>query len=93
MRNFTLFDNQTLDHKILVGEYGVARDNGNEALWKNHRKWPWWIASVAEAIFHLGVERNPDRVYGVAFAPLLQNINGFQWNVSLFDVWAFCYVV
>lgn len=81
MRNFTLWDDQDPNHKVLVGEYGVARDNGNEELWKNHREWPWWIASVAEGIFHLGVERNPDRVYGVAFAPLLQNIDSFQWNV------------
>ncbi|KAL0943281.1 alpha-N-arabinofuranosidase A [Colletotrichum truncatum] len=83
VRNFTLFDNYTLDHKILVGEYGVARDNGNEVLWSNHRLRPWWIASVAEAIFYIGTERNPDKVYGAAFAPLLQNINEFQWRPNM----------
>lgn len=67
---------------MLVGEYGVARDNGNEELWSNHRPRPWWIASVAEAVFWLGTERNPDKVYGSAFAPLLQHIDHYQWNVS-----------
>lgn len=81
MRNFTLFDNHNKNNKVLVGEYGVARDNGNDVLWENHRARPWWIASVAEAIFYLGVERNPDRVYGVAYAPLLQNVNSYQWAV------------
>ncbi|KAI9152320.1 Alpha-L-arabinofuranosidase A [Paramyrothecium foliicola] len=83
VRNFTLFDNQSTEHKVLVGEYGVARDNGNEKLWSNHRPRPWWIASVAEAIFYLGTERNPQKVYGTAFAPLLQNINKFQWNPNM----------
>lgn len=82
MRNFTLWDDQDINHKVLVGEYGVARDNGNEELWSNHRPRPWWIASVAEAVFWLGTERNPDKVYGSAFAPLLQHIDHYQWNVS-----------
>ncbi|CAG9997193.1 unnamed protein product, partial [Clonostachys byssicola] len=83
VRNFTLFDDQDESNKVLVGEYGVARNNGNEVLWKDHRKRPWWIASVAEAVFYLGVERNPDKVFGCAFAPLLQNIESYQWNPNL----------
>ncbi|CAG9950617.1 unnamed protein product [Clonostachys rosea f. rosea IK726] len=83
VRNFTLFDDQDESNKVLVGEYGVARNNGNEILWKDHRKRPWWIASVAEAVFYLGVERNPDKVFGCAFAPLLQNIESYQWNPNL----------
>jgi alpha-N-arabinofuranosidase len=44
---------------------------------------PWWIGSVAEGIFLLGVERNGDKVIGVTYAPLLRNLNRWQWGMTL----------
>ncbi|TLS31002.1 hypothetical protein PpBr36_02628 [Pyricularia pennisetigena] len=85
VRNFTLWDDEgtSRNHKVLVGEYGVARANGNEVLWKDHRERPWWIASVAEAVFWIGNERHPDKIYGSAFAPLLQHVDQYQWSPNL----------
>lgn len=85
MRNFTLWDDEgtSRNHKVLVGEYGVARANGNEVLWKDHLARPWWIASVAEAVFWIGNERHPDKIYGSAFAPLLQHVDQYQWSPNL----------
>lgn len=45
--------------------------------------WAYWIGSVAEAIFVLGAERNADRVWGLSYAPLLQNLNSYQWSPDL----------
>lgn len=45
--------------------------------------WAYWIGSVAEAIFILGAERNADRVWGLSYAPLLQNLNSYEWSPDL----------
>lgn len=45
--------------------------------------WAYWIGSVAEAIFVLGAERNADRVWGLSYAPLLQNLNSYEWSPDL----------
>jgi alpha-N-arabinofuranosidase len=44
-------------------------------------QWGYWIGSVAEAIYLLGAERNGDRIWGTTYAPLLQNLNNYQWAV------------
>jgi alpha-N-arabinofuranosidase len=38
---------------------------------------------VSEAVFLLGAERNADRIWGASFAPLLQNLNSYQWTPDL----------
>lgn len=45
--------------------------------------WPYWIGSVSEAIFVIGMERNADRVWGWSYAPVLQNLNSYQWSPDL----------
>lgn len=35
--------------------------------------------SIGEAAYMTGLERNSDIVFAASYAPLLQNINGFQW--------------
>jgi alpha-L-arabinofuranosidase len=45
--------------------------------------WAYWIGSVAEAIFLLGTERNAATVWGVSYAPLLQNLNSYEWSPDL----------
>ncbi|ROW10173.1 hypothetical protein VMCG_01633 [Cytospora schulzeri] len=45
--------------------------------------WPYWIGSVAEAIFAIGCERNADRVWGISYAPVLQNLNSYEWSPDL----------
>ena len=46
-------------------------------------EWPHWIGAVGEAVFLLGVERNAPKMFGVSYAPLLQNLNSYQWTVCL----------
>lgn len=43
------------------------------------------IGTVSEAVFLLGLERNsaPNKIYGASYAPLLQNLNSFEWTVGL----------
>lgn len=43
----------------------------------------YWIGSVSEAIFTIGMERNADRVWGWSYAPLLQNLNSYEWSPDL----------
>ncbi|KAK4109194.1 glycoside hydrolase family 51 protein [Canariomyces notabilis] len=76
-------DPLTRDNLTIVGEAAVTHPNGglgwNGPLGSN----PWWIGSVAEGIFLLGVERNGDKVIGVTYAPLLRNLNRWQWGMTL----------
>jgi alpha-L-arabinofuranosidase len=83
---FTRFDNENINHQILVGEFAVTQPNlkkNTDTNWSlPFKEYPFWIGAVAEAIFYLGCERNTDKVMGVAYAPLLQNVNNIQWKVS-----------
>lgn len=38
---------------------------------------------MSEAIFVIGMERNADRVWGWSYAPLLQNLNSWEWTPDL----------
>lgn len=38
---------------------------------------------MAEAIFAIGCERNADRVWGMSYAPVLQNLNSYEWSPDL----------
>jgi len=50
-------------------------------------QYPIWVGAVGEAIYTLGAERNGDIVIGASYAPGFQNLNDFQWAVSLLDIW------
>jgi alpha-N-arabinofuranosidase len=49
-------------------------------------QYPIWIGAVGEAIYTLGAERNGDIVIGASYAPGFQNLNNFQWGVSLLNL-------
>ena len=44
---------------------------------------PWWIGTVGEAASMIGYERNGDRVPGTYYAPILRNMNRWQWSVTM----------
>lgn len=46
-------------------------------------EYTYWIGAISEAVFLLGAERNSDKIFGSSFAPLLQNLNSFQWTVRV----------
>ena len=85
---FNFFDNFTSEHKTLIGEYATVQpNNGTDGAGVDfdipRSLFPFWIGTVAEAVFLLGAERNADKIIGAAYAPLLQNLNSYQWAPDL----------
>ncbi|MGZ5234283.1 MAG: alpha-L-arabinofuranosidase A [Burkholderiales bacterium] len=61
--------------KVFAGEYaaqtaGMTREG-------NHNN---WAAAIAEAAFMTGLERNGDVVTMASYAPLMVNVNAWQWR-------------
>jgi len=79
---FGRFDN---DIGHIVGEVAATHVNGaTPPRWDGKLyKYPWWIGAVGEAISLLGYERNSDRIPGTFYAPVLKNVNRFQWPITL----------
>ena len=61
--------------KVFAGEYACHG--------KNKHKWNHYEASILEAAFMTGMERNADVVYMTAYAPLFAHVNGWQWRPDL----------
>jgi alpha-L-arabinofuranosidase len=61
--------------KVFAGEYACHG--------KNNHKWNHYEASILEAGFMTGMERNADVVYMTAYAPLFAHIEGWQWRPDL----------
>ena len=60
--------------KVFAGEY---------ACHGNGKKWNHFEASLLEAAFLTGVERNADMVEMATYAPLLAHVEGWQWRPDL----------
>lgn len=60
--------------KVFAGEY---------ACHGNGKKWNHFEASLLEAAFLTGVERNADVVEMATYAPLLAHVEGWQWRPDL----------
>lgn len=60
--------------KVFAGEY---------ACHGKGKKWNHFEASLLEAAFLTGVERNADVVYMATYAPLLAHVEGWQWRPDL----------
>lgn len=60
--------------KVFAGEY---------ACHGKGKKWNHFHASLLEAAFLTGVERNADIVYMATYAPLLAHVEGWQWRPDL----------
>ncbi|RDW71257.1 hypothetical protein BP6252_07820 [Coleophoma cylindrospora] len=85
---FGFFDNYPVSHPTLVGEYATIQYNDGNlahgANWTSPKApLPFWIGSVAEAIFTLGIERNQDKIIGASYAPMMQNMNSFEWTPDM----------
>lgn len=61
--------------KVFAGEYACHG--------KNKHKWNHYEASILEAAFMTGMERNADVVSMTAYAPLFAHIEGWQWRPDL----------
>lgn len=53
----------------MIGEIAAVQHNGAEIDWSNRQfsLYPWWIGSVAEAVFLLGAERNAHKILGTTY--------------------------
>ncbi|KAH8882695.1 glycoside hydrolase family 51 protein [Thozetella sp. PMI_491] len=84
---FGMFDNWALETPIMVGEFAAVQNNTGKLEgtdWSAPRtEFPYWIGAVAEAVFLLGTERNSAKLWGVSYAPLLQNLDSYEWTPDL----------
>lgn len=67
---FNMFDSFAPEHPILLGEIAATSPlNGEDIDWNDTHfsLYPWWIGTVAEAVFLIGAERNADRVIGSTY--------------------------
>ncbi|GIJ98194.1 hypothetical protein Aspvir_000309 [Aspergillus viridinutans] len=82
VKSFGFFDNMSEDHPILLGEIAAVQYNGGTIDWGNRQfsLYPWWIGSVAEAVFLLGAERNANKIIGTTYAPMLMNLDNYEWS-------------
>ncbi|CAG9979632.1 unnamed protein product [Clonostachys byssicola] len=77
---FDLFDN---DSGHIVGEVAATHPNGGTGWNGNLMPFPWWIGTVGEAVSLIGYERNADRIPATFYAPVLRNMNRWQWAVTI----------
>ncbi|KAK4861878.1 hypothetical protein LT330_003913 [Penicillium expansum] len=83
---FNMFDSFTREHPILLGEIAATSPlNGQNIDWSDTHfsLYPWWIGSVAEAVFLIGAERNADKIIGTTYAPFLMNLDSYQWSPTI----------
>ncbi|KAF2465170.1 glycoside hydrolase [Lindgomyces ingoldianus] len=82
---FDKFDNLTPDNLTLVGEFAAVHPNGGIDWAGQLHPFPWWIGGVGEAVFMISTERNGDRILGATYAPILRNMNRWQWSVCMIE--------
>lgn len=80
VEEFDRFDN---DFGHIVGEVAATHPNGGIAWDGDLQPFPWWIGTVGEAVSMIGYERNADRIEGTFYAPVLRNMNRWQWAVTI----------
>ncbi|MFA5327120.1 MAG: alpha-L-arabinofuranosidase C-terminal domain-containing protein [Prolixibacteraceae bacterium] len=64
--------------KVFAGEYAAHDKEGKDPESRNT-----WKSALAEAVLMTGLERNADVVYMASYAPLLGNVNAWQWRPDL----------
>ncbi|KAI1249214.1 hypothetical protein MGN70_008825 [Eutypa lata] len=78
---FNHFDNISTPH--IIGEVAATHPNGGIGWDGNLMPYPWWGGAVGEAVSLVGYERNQDRIIGAAYAPILRNLNRWQWSITM----------
>lgn len=80
VQKFDRFDN---DYPHIIGEVAATHSNGGIGWDGPLAPFPWWIGSVGEAISLIGYERNGDRIHGSYYAPVLRNMDRWQWSITI----------
>lgn len=80
VEEFDRFDN---DIGHIVGEVAATHPNGGTRWAGGLLPYPIWIGAVGEGASLIGYERNSDRLRGTFYAPVLRNLNRWQWAVTV----------
>ena len=84
---FDLYNTSNSTNPTLLGELSAIApneaDNSSYDFTTPMQPWATWIGSVGEAIYVLGAENNAAGTIGATYAPILQNLNEFQWTPDL----------
>ena len=83
-----MFNANTSSNRVFIGEYAVVQPNNGsvpEVMDPTvpQVEWPFWLGTVAEAIFLLGAENNAASIIGASYAPTFQNLNSYTWAPDL----------
>ena len=91
LKSFNFWDNWQQetgneDVTVLVGEYSVYQIDTPDGVvnYSNpadeHITYPRLISAIAESVYLLGAERNPNTVKMTCYAPSFENYNGDNWT-------------
>lgn len=94
LTNFDLWDNwqeatNNTDVGVLLGEYSVIQiDTPSGVIDYSfpvdaHVFYPRLVSAIAEGVYALSAERNPNTVKMSSYAPSLQNLNFTNWTPDL----------
>ncbi|KAI0015705.1 alpha-L-arabinofuranosidase [Xylariomycetidae sp. FL0641] len=78
---FGLWDNMTIP--TIVGEHAVVHPNGGMGFDGELAPYPWWGGSVGETVGLISYERNAKHIYGTLYAPIVRNMNRWQWSITM----------
>ncbi|KAI2616196.1 glycoside hydrolase family 51 protein [Hypomontagnella submonticulosa] len=78
---YNKFDNVKTPH--IIGEMAAIHPNGGSGWDGPQQPFPWWGGAVGEAVSLIGYERNQDRIIGAAYAPIIRNMNRWQWAITM----------
>ncbi|KAF2637950.1 glycoside hydrolase [Massarina eburnea CBS 473.64] len=82
---FGKFDNLTTENLTLVGEFASVHTNGGAGWDADLHPFPWWIGSIGEAIFMIATTRASPTIIGATYAPILRNMNRWQWSSCILE--------
>ncbi|KAL3425240.1 alpha-N-arabinofuranosidase A [Phlyctema vagabunda] len=94
IENFDFFDNwqevtNNTNVTVMIGEYSVIQVDTPDRLVNFsfpadvHISYPRLVSGLAEGVYLLGAERNPNVVTMSSYAPSLQNFNWYNWSPNL----------
>ena len=94
LENFNFYDNwqeatNNSNVTVFIGEYSVysvdtpsGQPNFSNPV-NEHIAYPRLLSAIAESIYLLGAERNPNTVKMSSYAPSFQNFNWYNWTPNL----------
>lgn len=94
LEGFDFWDNwqertNNTDVTVFIGEYSVFQidtpsgvDNFSDPV-DSHIFYPRLLSAIAEGVYLMGAERNPNVVKLSSYAPSLQNLNWYNWTPNL----------